>query len=93
MIPIETLLLAFLVIAAVAICLIKRLLAAMIIFTSFSVVTSVLWVLLAAPDLAIAEAAVGTGISSILFFVVLKQIRVMEIEHQEEKEWEKHDRS
>ena len=89
MTPIEAILLTYLVIAAAAICLIRRLLAAMIIFTSYSVVISVLWVLLAAPDLAITEAAVGTGISSILFFVVLRQIRVMEIEHQEEKEWKK----
>ena len=89
MTPIEAILLTYLVIAAAAICLIRRLLAAMIIFTSYGVVLSVLWVLLAAPDLAITEAAVGTGISSILFFVVLKQIQVMEIEHQEEKEWKK----
>ena len=89
MTPIEAILLAFLVIAAVAICMIKRILAAMILFSSFSIVVSVLWILLSAPDLAITQAAVGTGISSLLFFVVLKQIRVMEIEHQEEKEWKK----
>ena len=78
--------LCFLIIAAVAVCLMKQLLASLIIFASYSVVMSVLWILLAAPDLAITEAAVGTGISTILFFIVLKRIRVMEREHEKEKE-------
>ena len=87
---IEAILLGYLVAAAIAICLAKRLLASTIILTSYNVVISVLWILLSSPDLAITGAAVGTGITSILFFVVLKQIRVMEIEHQEEKEWKDH---
>lgn len=81
--PIEYILLTFLVIAAVAVCATKHLLASVIIFTSFSVVMSVLWIMLSSPDLAITEAAVGTGISSVLFFVVLKRIRVMEDEHKQ----------
>ena len=88
MMPIEeTILLSILVISAVAVCMMKRLLASMIIFVSFSVFTSIVWILLASPDLAIAEAAVGTGIAGILFFVVLKRIRVMEEEHRREREW------
>ncbi len=83
--PIEYILLTYLVIAAVAICAARNLLASIIIFTSFSVVVSVLWILLSSPDLAITEAAVGTGISSILFFVVLKRIRVMEEEHRQQE--------
>ena len=86
MILIENILLVFLVVTAASICIMKRLLASMIVFAAYSVIMSVLWILLAAPDLAIAEAAVGTGVSSILFFVVLKQIRVIEREHQEEEE-------
>ena len=90
MIPIEeTILFTFLVISAVAVCMMKRLLPAMIIFASFSVVTSLVWILLAAPDLAITEAAVGTGIAGILFFVVLKRIGIMEEEHQKERELKK----
>ena len=81
----EAILLSFLVIAAVAVCLMKRLLAAMIIFASFGIVMSLVWILLASPDLAITEAAVGTGISGILFFVVLKRIGIMEEEHQRER--------
>ena len=39
---------------------------------------SVVWVLLQAPDLAITEAAVGAGVTSILFFVTLDKIHKME---------------
>ena len=85
MTPIKVILLTCLVIAAVSVCATKRLLASVIIFASFSVVTSVLWILLSAPDLAITEAAVGTGIMGVLFFVVIKRIRVIE----EDEEWKK----
>ena len=80
MTPINAILLIFLLIAAVAICISRHLLASVIIFTAFSIVMSIIWILLAAPDLALTEAAVSTGISGVLFFVVLKRIRVMEIE-------------
>jgi len=83
---IEILLLTFMIVAALAICITKQLLASIIIFTSYSIVMSTLWIMLAAPDLALTEAAVGTGISSLLFFVVLRRINVMEDEHREEKE-------
>jgi len=83
--PIEAVLLSLLIVAAIAVCATKHLLASVIIFTSYSVIMSVLWIFLASPDLAITEAAVGTGINSILLFVVLKRIRVMEEEHREEE--------
>ncbi len=41
---------------------------AVIIYMSYSVLMSVIWLLLESPDLAITEAAVGVGISGILFF-------------------------
>ena len=85
MMTIEIILLFFLIIAAAAVSIMKSLLAAMIIFASYGIVMSVLWILLAAPDLAITEAAVGTGISSVLFFVVLKRIMAIEAEHREEQ--------
>jgi uncharacterized MnhB-related membrane protein len=86
---IEAILLTFLVVAATAICMIEHLLASVIIFASYSIVMSVLWILIAAPDLAITEAAVSTGISGVLFFVVIKRIRVMEQEHHEKEKWKK----
>ena len=35
----------------------------------------ILWILMESPDLAITEAAVGAGVSGILFLVTLKKIR------------------
>lgn len=35
----------------------------------FSLVMSIIWLILESPDLAITEAAVGAGVTSILFFV------------------------
>ena len=55
-----------------------------IIFMSYSVVMSVIWALLKAPDLAITEAAVGAGVTSVLFFITLKKIRLIrDNEHKE----------
>ena len=45
---------------------------------------SIIWILLESPDLAITEAAVGAGITSILFFVTLKKIHAM-VDMEEEK--------
>ena len=78
---IEVILLVFLIVSATAVCLTKHLLCAVILFASYSLIISVLWILLESPDLGITEAAVGAGISNILFFVVLKRIRVIEDEH------------
>lgn len=83
MILLKGLLLLFLVVSAIAVCVTKRLLTSVIIMSAYSVVMSILWLLLRSPDLAITEAAIGAGISSILFFVVLKRIRVMEDESRE----------
>ena len=85
---VEAMLLVFLVVAAIAACTMKHLLGSVIVFTSYGLTMSLIWVLLQSPDLAITEAAVGAGVSSILFFVVLKRIRVMETEYEEEKQRE-----
>ena len=81
--PIEIILLCYVAIAAVTVCAMKPLLSSMIIFASYGIVMSIIWILLAAPDLAITEAAVGTGILGVLLFVVIKRIRVMEMEEEE----------
>ena len=67
-----------LVVGAVATVFTKRLLTAAVIYMSFSLIMSIIWVLLQAPDLAITEAAVGAGITSILFFVTLDKIKRIE---------------
>ena len=42
---------------------------------SYSLIMSIIWMLLESPDLAITEAAVGAGVTSIIFFVTLKKIK------------------
>ena len=56
----------------------KRLLTAIVIYMTFSLIMAVVWALLQAPDLAITEAAVGAGITSILYFVTLDKIKRIE---------------
>ena len=77
-------LLVFLVICSIAASLTKNTLISVIIFMSYSVVMSVIWALPKAPDLAITEAAVGAGVTSVLFFITLKKIRLIrDNEHKE----------
>ena len=77
-------LLVFLVICSIAASLTKNTLISVIIFMSYSVVMSVIWALLKDPDLAITEAAVGAGVTSVLFFITLKKIRLIrDNEHKE----------
>ncbi len=75
---IEILLLAFILICALSVCVTKSLLSSIIIFMSQSLAMSVIWILLESPDLAITEAAVGAGVTSLLFFVTLKKIHALE---------------
>ena len=72
--PAEWFLLTFLVVCALAVSASRNLLNAVIIFMAYSLVMAVLWVLLQAPDLAITEAAVGAGVTSVLFFVTLQRM-------------------
>ena len=71
----ELMLLGMLLVCGIAACLSKNLLVCLIIFMAYSLLMSVIWVLLQAPDLAITEAAVGAGISGILMFVTLKKLQ------------------
>ena len=71
----EVILLGLLVICGVCTCLSRNLLVSLVIFMAYSLIMSVVWALLMAPDLAVTEAAVGAGISSVLLFLTLKKIR------------------
>lgn len=80
-------LLGFLVVCAVSVSFSRNLLNSILIFMSYSLVMSVIWILLESPDLAITEAAVGAGITSVLFFITLKKIHaIMKSEEEEEDE-------
>ncbi len=71
----EVILLGLLVICGICTCLRRNLLVSLVIFMAYSLIMSVVWALLMAPDLAVTEAAVGAGISSVLLFLTLKKIR------------------
>lgn len=73
----EFILLGFLVVCAVSVSYSKNLLNSILIFMSYSLVMSIIWILLESPDLAITEAAVGAGVTSLLFFTTLKKIHAI----------------
>ena len=79
------LLLVTLVICAIAVSLTKNLLSSIIVYMAYSLVMSVIWILLESPDLAITEAAVGAGVTSVLFFVTLKKIHAIQGESSDEQ--------
>ncbi len=72
------LLLISLVICAIATALSKRVMTAVIVFTSYSIVMAVVWLLLRSPDLAITEAAVGAGVNGVLFFLTLRKLHLID---------------
>ena len=78
------LLLCLLIANAIAVVLTKNLLSMVIIFMAQSLVMVLIWILLESPDLAITEAAVGLGISSLLMFITLKKIHAIDAEHEKE---------
>lgn len=80
MMTLELILLSFLLFCAIGVVLTKNILSSVIIFMSYSAVTSILWILLRAPDLAVTEAAVGVGVTSTLFFVTLSNINKLKDE-------------
>ncbi len=71
---------------ALYVCLAKNLLTSVVVFMAYSVIMSLIWMLLESPDLAITEAAVGAGVTSILFFVTLKKIQAMDDRKDENDE-------
>ena len=78
-------LLVFILICALAVCLTRNLMVSIIILMSQSLAMSVIWILLESPDLAITEAAVGAGVTSLLFFVALKKIHAISEDKEREE--------
>ena len=70
-------LLGFLVACALAVSLTKDPLAAVLIQLGFSTVMAVIWLILESPDLAVTEAAVGTGVTGVLFFSAFRRIGII----------------
>ena len=72
------LMLLFLIVCAIAVCVTKDLLTSVVIYMAYSMVMSVVWIILESPDLAITEAAVGAGVTSLLFFLALKKLHAID---------------
>lgn len=82
----ECILCSFLILCAIAVCLSRNLLVAVIIQMAYSMIMSVIWIILQSPDLAITEAAVGADITGLLFLITLRKINAMDDEKLEENE-------
>ena len=74
----QYILLGFLVVCAISVSFSRKLLNSILIFMSYSLVMSIIWICLESPGLAITEAAVGAGVTSVLFFVTLKKIHAID---------------
>ena len=76
------LMLLFLIVCAISVCMTKDLLTSVVIYMAYSMVMSVVWIVLESPDLAITEAAVGAGVTSLLFFLALKKIHAIDARNE-----------
>ena len=84
----NVILLLYILVCAIAVGRAKSLLSSVVIFMSQGLAMSIVWIMLRSPDLAITEAAVGAGISSILMFVTLKKIHAIKEEGSKEEDAE-----
>lgn len=77
-------LMILLIICAISVSFSKNLLNSILIYMSFSLILSIIWILMESPDLAITEAAVGAGITTLLFFITLKSIHAVKGDEENE---------
>ena len=84
MTELRIILLVFLLVCAIAVSFSKNLLISVVIYMAFSLIMAIIWLILESPDLAITEAAVGAGVTSILFFVTLKKLRSIKTTAEED---------
>lgn len=75
---INGLIVIFLIVSAIFVERTKDLLAAIIIFSAYSLVMSLLWLFLQTPDIALTEAAIGAGVTTVLFVAVLARTKRLE---------------
>lgn len=71
-------LMSFLVLLAVAAVFARDLLAATVLFVVYSLVMAIVFTRLQAPDVALTEAAVGAGITTLLFVLTIAKTMRME---------------
>jgi len=69
------LLLGFLVLSAVATVALEDILSSIIAFSVFGVLLSIIFVVFQAPDVALAQAVIGSGLITAMFVVTLSKVR------------------
>jgi uncharacterized MnhB-related membrane protein len=69
------LLLLFLIVCAIGVAYIRDLLSAVILFSSFVLIMAIIWQQLGAPDVAMVEAALGTGVATLLMIAAISKTR------------------
>lgn len=84
---IDIVLLVFLLIMALAILKVHHLLAVAMLFGLYSLLVAGLFMVLDAPDVAFTEAAVGTGIATVLMLATLASTRVSREKTRYKKTW------
>ncbi len=67
--------------AAIGVLVLRNTLAAVVATSVVSLALSILFVLLRAPDVALAEAAVGSGLSGVLLVLTLRRVGLWHIEN------------
>jgi multicomponent Na+:H+ antiporter subunit B len=71
MLPLELVLVAFVLACALATALLQDVLSAIIAFAAYSLGIAVIWVFLRAPDVGLTEAAVGAGVTTVFFLLTI----------------------
>lgn len=72
---INLLLLMFLITCAIIVARTRDLLSAVIVFGAYSMGMAIIWQQLHSPDIAITEAAIGAGATSLLFLAAISRTR------------------
>ena len=70
---INVVIIVFMILCAIAVEKTKDLLSAVVIFSAFTLMMSLLWLILHTPDVALTEAAIGAGITCIFFIAVISR--------------------
>lgn len=71
----EVALFAFLIVTAIVAIQVKDLLTAVVTLTAFSFITALIEVVMGAVDVGFTEAAVGAGVTGVLFIVAIQRTR------------------
>ncbi len=71
----NVMLLLFLIVCAVCVARIRDMLSAVILFASFGLIMAIIWQQLSAPDVAMVEAAIGTGVTTLLLVAAISKTR------------------